>query len=134
MSFLKNVFRKSATPTGDGRAASRPAERLAVSAPARKARPVPSTALVLLRKLVTEKATQLQRGNQYTFAVAKAATKGTIAQAFRQRYGVMPHAVRVANVKSRQVRFGKTFGQTKRWKKAIITLPSGVKIDAEKLA
>lgn len=79
---------------------------------------------VLLRPLVTEKATRLQQIHQYTFAVAKRASKVEIAQAIHAAYGVRPTMVRTQVVHGKAVRFGRMQGSQKEWKKAIVSVPA----------
>lgn len=89
---------------------------------------------IVLRRLVTEKAAAGAPRSQYVFEVAPDANKITIKRALQQRYGTAPEKVRVVNVRGRSMRFGRTQGKTKAWKKAIATFPAGAKIDAEKTA
>lgn len=77
---------------------------------------------VLLRPLITEKATDLAQFNKYAFAVAKDATKTQVAEAVRNTYGVTPVKVNVVRFQGKKVRQGRQAGKTKSWKKAIITL------------
>ena len=79
---------------------------------------------VLLRPLITEKATRLQQIHQYTFAVAKRASKVEIAQAIHATYGVRPIMVRTQVVHGKAVRFGRMQGSQKEWKKAIVSVPA----------
>lgn len=80
---------------------------------------------ILLAPVLTEKSSLLQSSNQYTFAVAKSATKIDVARAVRDLYGVKPVQVRVVNAKGKSVRFGRSQGQEKDVKKAIVTLKKG---------
>lgn len=84
---------------------------------------------VLIRPIVSEKATQLAGQRKYTFAVAKAANAVEIRKAIRALYGVEPTSVNVLNVRGKDVMFGRVRGRTTRWKKAIVTLGPGEKID-----
>jgi len=79
----------------------------------------------LIRPLITEKATALNQLNKYAFEVSVRANKIQIADAIDQRYNVRPSSVNVINNRGRQVRFGKSSGTTRSWKKAIVTLPEG---------
>lgn len=87
---------------------------------------------VLVRPHTSEKAVALGALNQYVFEVATQATKHEVASAIRDLYGVTPAAVNLINVRGKQTRFGRTQGETKAWKKAIITLPEGKTIDVYK--
>ena len=83
---------------------------------------------VLLKPLVTEKASVLGVENKYFFAVDVKANKIEIAKAINEVYGIKPLAVNIINFQGKKVRHGKTLGKRKSWKKAIITLPAGKSI------
>ncbi len=80
---------------------------------------------VLVRPLVSEKAAHAEIKGVYTFVVTKDATKTQVMAAVEQVYGVRPAQVRTVNVEGKEVRFGRTVGRRKDWKKAIVTLPAG---------
>ncbi|RMD59472.1 50S ribosomal protein L23 [Candidatus Parcubacteria bacterium] len=82
-------------------------------------------AQVLLRPVITEKATLLGSENKYVFAVAPKANKIEIAKAIEVIYGVRPVSINIIKVKGKKVRYGRIQGRRKDWKKAIITLPTG---------
>lgn len=84
---------------------------------------------VLLRPLVTEKSTRLQGQQKYSFAVDRDANKVEIRRAVRALYGVDPIRVNVQNLDGKVVRYGRSVGRTAAWRKAIVTLKSGQKID-----
>jgi len=86
---------------------------------------------VLIRPLVTEKGSSLGMYNQYVFEVAPQTNKIEVRKAIRKVYGVDPIKVNVINVRGRAVRYGRTEGMTKKWKKAIITLGAGQKIEIQ---
>ena len=87
---------------------------------------------ILVKPVVTEKATRLAGVGQYVFFVAPRASKGAIKDAVQHRYGVKPVAVTVQRYEGSTVRFGRRFGVTKGFKKAIVTLPKGQTIDVMK--
>lgn len=84
---------------------------------------------ILLRPLVTEKSTRLTSLRQYVFAVGRSANKIEVRRAVRALYGVDPARVNVLNVRGKAVRYGRTTGRTSAWRKAVVTLPQGQKID-----
>ncbi|MFA5135117.1 MAG: 50S ribosomal protein L23 [Patescibacteria group bacterium] len=86
---------------------------------------------VLLRPLITEKGSMLGVNNQYAFEVAPSSNKVEVRKAIRKVYGIDPIKVNVLNVSGKQVRYGRAEGVTKHWKKAIVTLPEGQKIDIQ---
>ncbi|MFH1838275.1 MAG: 50S ribosomal protein L23 [Candidatus Kuenenbacteria bacterium] len=84
---------------------------------------------ILVRPISTEKATNLMPFNQYIFEVAKNSNKNEIKKAIQAVYNVKPIKVNTVKIKGKSVRHGKTKGRTKDWKKAIITLKQGEKIE-----
>jgi large subunit ribosomal protein L23 len=90
---------------------------------------------VVIRPLITEKNTDLMGIDQYTFEVASAANKIQIREAIEKLFNVRVKAVNTLNVKgsrrSRALRRGRgrIYGQERTWKKAIITLFPGQRID-----
>ncbi|KKR19937.1 MAG: 50S ribosomal protein L23 [Parcubacteria group bacterium GW2011_GWE2_39_37] len=83
---------------------------------------------VLVKPLVTEKASVVASENKYIFSVDRDANKIEIAKAINEVYGIKPTEVNVIRVKGKKVRHGKTQGQRKDWKKAVVTLPAGKSI------
>ena len=87
---------------------------------------------ILVKPLITEKVTDLAVFGQYAFEVSINANKIDIKKAIQEVYGVMPVSVNIINMRGKKVRSGKVSGMTKRWKKAIITLEKGKKIEVYK--
>ncbi|MCH7492869.1 50S ribosomal protein L23 [Patescibacteria group bacterium] len=86
---------------------------------------------VLIKPLVTEKGSSLRMNGQYIFEVSTQTNKIEIRKAFQKVYDIVPVKVNIINVQGKYVRYGKTDGSTKRWKKAVITLPAGKKIEIQ---
>ena len=84
---------------------------------------------VLRRPLVTEKNTVLQAQNKYAFEVAKEANKPQIKQAVEKTFKVKVTTVNVTKVSGKIKRVGRRLVQTSPWKKAIVTLKPGDKIE-----
>lgn len=85
---------------------------------------------VLRRPLVTEKSTAvLHVQNKYVFEVAEQANKVQIKQAVEKAFKVNVSAVNVMTVPSKTRRVGRQQVQTHPWKKAIVTLRPGDKIE-----
>jgi len=87
---------------------------------------------VLRRPLITEKNTALQAQGKYAFEVANEANKPQIKQAVEKAFKVKVMAVNVMRMpgKRRRVRGREVLPQP--WKKAIITLKPGDKIELVK--
>lgn len=85
---------------------------------------------IVKRPLVTEK-TNIQKevSNQVTFEVDSRANRIEIARAVEQIFNVKVAKTRTVNVKGKVKRRGRIVGKRKDWKKAIITLMPGERID-----
>jgi len=83
---------------------------------------------VLVKPLITEKATNLIGANKYVFVVAANANKIEIAKAVKATYGVNPVKVNVVNSFGKKVARGRIRGQRNDWRKAIVTLAKGESI------
>ncbi|MBI4334465.1 MAG: 50S ribosomal protein L23 [Chloroflexi bacterium] len=83
---------------------------------------------VLRRPLVTEKNTALQQHNKYVFEVAQDANKPLIKEAVEKAFKVSVTQVNVMNIRGKRRRFGGRMITTPPWKKAIVTLKEGDKI------
>jgi len=84
---------------------------------------------VLRRPLVTEKNTALLSQNKYVFEVAGEATKHQIEQAVEKAFKVKVAAVNVMTVAGKTRRVGRRQVLTPSWKKAVVTLKPGDKIE-----
>lgn len=89
---------------------------------------------ILIKPVVTEKMTKLSDElNCYGFIVAKSANKLQIQKAVEDMYGVTVEKVRTmvygGKRKSRYTKTGIIEGKTPSFKKAIVTLVEGDKID-----
>ena len=84
---------------------------------------------VLRRPLITEKNTELQIQGKYVFEVAKEANKPQIKQAVEKAFDVTVTTVNVMNIHGEVRRAGRRQVSTRSWKKAIVTLQPGDKIE-----
>ncbi len=84
---------------------------------------------VLRRPLITEKSTSLQAQGKYAFEVAREASKLQIKQAVEKAFKVKVTAVNVVVVAGKTRRLGRRELPALPWKKAIITLKPGDKIE-----
>jgi len=79
---------------------------------------------------VSEKSVDaIEENNVYTFEVAKDATKPQIARAVEEIFDVKVIKVNTMNVSGKPRRVRYALGKTKNWKKALVTLAEGDKID-----
>ena len=84
---------------------------------------------VLRRPLITEKNAILQAQSKYAFEVAREANKHQIKQAVEKAFKVKVTAVNVMTVPGKERRVGRRQVLTHFWKKAIVTLNPGDKIE-----
>jgi large subunit ribosomal protein L23 len=85
---------------------------------------------VLIHPILSEKSVALQdEKNQMVFAVVKDANKIEIKQAVEKKFGVGVLSVRTVNVRGKMKRMGAHAGRRASWKKAVVTLKAGDRID-----
>ncbi len=83
---------------------------------------------ILVRPMITEKATNLSSINQYIFMVSNDANKIDIADAILEVYGIRPISVNIIKSKGKKVNRGRIVGKRRDFKKAIVTLKKGESI------
>ncbi len=84
---------------------------------------------ILRRPLITEKYTALQAQGKYAFEVAGEANKPQIKQAVEKAFKVEVTAVNVMTMPGKRRRLGRRQLPAHSWKKAIVTLKPGDKIE-----
>lgn len=84
---------------------------------------------VLLKPLITEKGTLLAESGKYAFRVATVANKMQIKEAVELAFKVNVTKVNVMIMPGKNRRVGKSRGMTAEWKKAIVTLAAGERIE-----
>lgn len=87
---------------------------------------------VIVRPLITERSTLLKEKGKYSFEVNPAATKKEIKNAVEtifKKEKVEVTKVNTANIPAKIRRFGSHMSKAYRWKKAIVTLKPGQKIE-----
>jgi len=85
---------------------------------------------VILRPLITEKATRLGGENKYAFAVRGHANKVQIKEAVEKGFNVKVTAVNVMIMKGKPFRVrGNRIKHKPDWKKAVVTLAPGDKLE-----
>jgi large subunit ribosomal protein L23 len=84
---------------------------------------------VIIEPVVSEKSYALMSANKYTFRVHADAHKTQIAQAVEEVFDVEVAKVRTISVKSKPKRRGTSVGRTRDWKKAIVELKPGNRIE-----
>lgn len=85
---------------------------------------------VLLSPLLTEKGTLLkEKDNKVLFKVARDANKIEIKKAVEEIFKVKVNRVTTINCKGKKKRLGKHEGKRPDWKKAVVALKEGEKLD-----
>ncbi len=84
---------------------------------------------VLRRPIITEKNTLLMEQNKYVFEVARRANKRQIREAVERAFNVKVTSVNVISVHGKMRGSGRLRGETSPWKKAVVTLQPGQKIE-----
>jgi large subunit ribosomal protein L23 len=86
---------------------------------------------IIKKALITEKSTVARDAvNQYNFEVDRYANKIEVLRAVEKLFKVKVLNVRVMNVPGKKKRTGKIIGERRSWKKAIVTLAPGNRIEA----
>jgi large subunit ribosomal protein L23 len=80
---------------------------------------------ILLRPLISEKATIGVALGKYVFEVSSQANKVDIKKAIKEVYNVTPRQVNIVKQMGKKIRSGRHGGATKTYKKAIVTLKKG---------
>ena len=83
----------------------------------------------IIRPVVSEKSYALIGEGKYTFRVDDRAHKTQIAHAIEEIFDVKVAAVRTAKVRPKPKRRGLSVGRTRGWKKAVVQLVPGDRIE-----
>ena len=84
---------------------------------------------IIIRPIVSEKSYALIAQNKYTFRVHPDAHKTQIRAAVQEIFDVQVADVKTMKVRSKPKRRGYTAGRTRSWKKAIVVLVPGDRIE-----
>jgi large subunit ribosomal protein L23 len=84
---------------------------------------------VIMEPVVSEKSYALMADGKYTFRVDDRAHKTQIARAVEEIFEVRVKGVRTAKVRSKPKRRGLNSGRTRSWKKAVVQLAPGERIE-----
>ena len=85
---------------------------------------------IIIRPLVTEKTISATAHSKYTFQVDPEANKIEIGQAVHQIFNVTVEKVNTLNVRGKTARLGRfREGRKPSWKKAVVTLKAGDRIE-----
>lgn len=84
---------------------------------------------ILVKPIVSERSVAQMEENKYTFKTDKRANKIEIKRAVEEVFNVNVVEVKTMIVKGKVKRMGRYQGKTPDWKKAIVTLQAGDKIE-----
>ena len=84
---------------------------------------------VIIRPVVSEKSYALMSDGKYTFRIHERAHKTQVAHAVEEIFGVHVDSVHIARVRAKPKRRGLTSGRSRSWKKAIVKLAPGERIE-----
>lgn len=84
---------------------------------------------VIEHPYITEKTSTLAAHNTYVFRVARRATRSEIVKAIQRMFKVTVMKVNVMNMPGKKVRVGRHEGRVPGFKKAMVTIKEGEKID-----
>jgi len=85
---------------------------------------------IIRRPIITEKGTSLKdMNNQLLFEVDQKANKSEIKKAIEKVFRVTVLSVRTQNRLGKRKRLGRSVGRRRSWKKAIVTLRQGDRVD-----
>ena len=84
---------------------------------------------IIIRPIISEKTTELMEQHKYVFQVARDANKLTVKKALKELFNVTPEKVNILNVRGKNRRLRFKVGKRSAWKKAIVTLNAGDKIE-----
>ena len=84
---------------------------------------------ILIAPQITEKATMLAQKNQYVFKIHPEANKNEIKKAIEKLYGIQVLDVKIINIPGKKRRLGRISGWKKGYKKAIVKIKEGQKLE-----
>jgi large subunit ribosomal protein L23 len=84
---------------------------------------------IIVRPIITEKSNRMMEHNKYSFEVLPQANKIEIREAVEDVFKVKVLKVNTIKVRSKPKRLGAFLGRTRSWKKAIVTLAPGERIE-----
>jgi large subunit ribosomal protein L23 len=130
---LRDIFKRQKTEKTEGKTGEKPAASAVKESSGEtkslKGKRVNSAWRVLKTAHITEKATDLAGKNQYIFNVYLRANKNEIKSAVENIYGIDVVSVNVVNIPSKKRRVGKIYGWKSGYKKAIVKIKEGQKIE-----
>ncbi|PIS39339.1 MAG: 50S ribosomal protein L23 [Candidatus Nealsonbacteria bacterium CG08_land_8_20_14_0_20_38_20] len=129
MAILNNIFKKKPTKKSTEGKIKLVKEPKSEPIVAKKEKRAGIGCQILKSPHITEKATDLTQKNQYVFKVYPEVNKIELKKAIEAIYGVDVAAVKIINLPRKRRRLGKISGWRKGYKKAIVKIKEGQKIE-----
>ncbi len=133
---LFDILKRKKTEKPKVKAKEKPVEKVKTEKPVEEQTPkvrkeviIGEANLSIKAPHVTEKATDLVKNNQYVFKVFPRANKTEVKKAIENIFGVDVISVRIINVPKKKRRLGKIEGFRTGYKKAIVKIKEGQKIE-----
>ncbi|MBZ9578431.1 50S ribosomal protein L23 [Patescibacteria group bacterium] len=120
---IRNIFKKKPK--------EKPVEKIPTprAEPPKRVSKISETYRVLKEPHITEKATDLARKNQYVFRIWEGVNKVEVKKAIEDIYKVKVIDVKIIKVPPKRRRLGRISGWKKGYKKAIVKVKEGQKIE-----
>ncbi len=84
---------------------------------------------IIIQPVISEKSTEMIEHNKYVFKVPVTANKLVVSQAIKEIFGVKPKKINLMMVRGKTKKLKNKAGKKSAWKKAIVTLRAGDKIE-----
>jgi len=84
---------------------------------------------ILIKPHIAEKSTFLNEKGIYVFEIGRGTNKVMVKRAIKEKYGVLPRKVNIVNIPSKNISFRGKKGTKRGFKKAIVCLKKGDKIE-----
>jgi len=84
---------------------------------------------IIIRPIISEKTTELMENHKYVFEVSRKANKHMVKKAIKDLFEIDAEKVNIINVRGKNRRLRFRVGKRAAWKKAIVTLTAGQKIE-----
>lgn len=84
---------------------------------------------IIIKPVLSEKSTELAEQHKYVFRVATKANKTMVKKAIKEIFNVNAEKVNIIRMRGKRKRVRYSYGYTAAWKKAIVTLKQGEKLD-----
>ncbi len=84
---------------------------------------------IIVRPILTEKSSRMMEENKYTFEIHPQANKIEVRKAVEAVFKVKVEKVHTLKVRSKPKRMGVFLGKSRAWKKAVVTLAEGERIE-----